>query len=94
MVRRSMLGTNPRRYRTGKGEPKLKPGEWITAHFKSGDYPAVVTRVNGDGTVSLTAFKPAEIVHADNVMEYKGGLDDVDGDDEARYGTWTRGLVF
>lgn len=69
----------------------MKPGEWITAHMRSGDYPAIITRVNTDGTVSLTAFKPGEILHADNILRYVAMEDD---EQEDKAGMWSEGLDF
>ena len=43
---------------------------WVIAHLRSGDAPALVTRVNPNNSVSLTIFTPGEVIHRDNVQPY------------------------
>lgn len=69
--------------------PLMKSGQWVTAHLKSGDYPAVVTRANVDESVSITVFKPGEMVFADNVGVY---VPDEDDEPEDRVGFFSIGL--
>lgn len=66
----------------------LAMGDIVQMHLPSGDCPAMVTRVNQDGTLSLTCFIVGDIVHKDNVRMYEP---DPDGEDldEDKYGFWS-----
>jgi len=54
--------------------------KFVTAHTAAGDYPAIVTRDNGDGTLNLMAFTDAGVVNRMSVREYEYDTDDEAGD--------------
>ena len=61
-------------------------GSWVTAHLGSGDAPALVTRANPDGTVSISIFVVGDVVYRDNVAMYVPEPDDEDHD---KIGYWS-----
>lgn len=65
---------------------QLVVGYWVVAHLASGDQPAIVTRVNVDGTASLTIFAVGDIIHRDNVGEY---VPEADDEPEDKVGYWS-----
>jgi hypothetical protein len=60
--------------------------QFVTAHLQTGDYPAVVTRANPDGTLNLAIFSDGGVVHRMGVSRYEPDPDDVDED---KIGYWT-----
>lgn len=65
----------------------VKIGMLVEMHAMSGSWPAMVNKVNPDGTLNLTIFTSGDIVHRDSVSEY---LPDPDDDEDAKVGMWTR----
>jgi hypothetical protein len=63
-------------------------GDFVQAHLNIGTVPAIVTRVNVDGTLSLTCFAPADIVYKDNVRAYVPEADDEDADKIGYWSAW------
>jgi hypothetical protein len=48
----------------------------------------MVTRVNGDGTMSLTVFLVGETTYRDNVQEYVAEADDSDDEKVGYWSAW------
>lgn len=59
---------------------------YVTAHLLSGDFPAIVTRTNQDGSLNLTVFSDSDIVYRNGVSEYVPEADDEDAD---KIGMWS-----
>lgn len=59
---------------------------FVVMHLTTGSFPALATRQNADGSMSLTIFAPREILFRDGVMEYKSEAGD---EEEDRVGYWT-----
>lgn len=68
----------------GSGIPSS--GRQVVAHLPDGDHPALVTRVNVDGSLSLTIFLVGDITARDNVREYVYEADDEESD---KFGFWS-----
>lgn len=60
--------------------------KWVTAHLMSGNYPALVTRENPDGTLNLTVFSDADIVYRTSASRY---VPEPDDDDNDKIGMWS-----
>lgn len=83
MADQGQVENNLEQARMGTGLPT--PGRMVTYHSPAGSQPAMVTRVNVDGTLSLTVFLVGDIVYRDNVPVYEYDPEDEDQD---KYGTW------
>lgn len=59
---------------------------YVTAHLLSGDFPAIVTRDNGDGSLNLTVFADGDIVHRNSVSRY---IPEPDDDENDKIGMWS-----
>lgn len=65
----------------------LNIGDWVIAHTTLGASPALVLRVNSNGTLSLCIFGPNELIWRHDVAEYEPESDDSVSD---REGYWTK----
>jgi hypothetical protein len=63
-------------------------GDVVCMWTKQGMSPAMVTRVNGDGTMSLTVFLVGETTYRDNVQEYVAEADDSDDEKVGYWSAW------
>lgn len=59
---------------------------FVTAHLLSGDFPALVTQANPDGTLNLTVFANADIVYRLSAVQYVAETDDEEAD---KIGMWS-----
>lgn len=73
--------------RMGEGTPTIGRMVTMYTNAKPDGSPAVVTRVNVDGTLSLTVFLPGDITYRDGVQEYKWEEGDED-EDKVGYWAW------
>jgi hypothetical protein len=71
------------RMKMGLDGVKVELGEMVSYYAPSGECSALVTRVNPDGSCSLTVFTVGEIVYRDMVLR----IDD-DMDESERVGFW------
>lgn len=55
-------------------------------HLLSGDYPALVTRENQDGSLNLTIFGDADIVYRNSAHRY---VPEADDDENDKIGMWS-----
>lgn len=62
--------------------------EYVTAHLASGDFPAIVTSNNPDGTKNLCVFTNTDCVFRMSVGKYVAEVDDTDDD---KVGYWSVG---
>lgn len=69
----------------GTGVPTV--GRQVVFHATTGDHPAMVTRANPDGTLSLTVFAVGALLFRDNVRHVPGEVEDSD-EVADRYGYW------
>lgn len=60
--------------------------KFVTCHLQSGDFPAIVTRDNGDDTLNVMIFTDGGVVNRMGVKRY---VEDVDDVPEDKYGFYS-----
>jgi hypothetical protein len=62
---------------------------WVIAHLATGNAPALVTRENEDGTLSLVVFIPGDVLQRHNVPEY---IPEADDEPQDKVGFWSKSV--
>lgn len=59
---------------------------WVTAHLQSGNFPALVTQANPDGTLNLAVFTNTDTIYRQMVTQY---VPETDDDEADKIGMWS-----